>query len=171
MPAAPVCPLSRSTSSARRGSPHGLLPCLTRLLMHASLHNREEIPWLKLIAYAVGIWLFVFGASGLRTDSASAITWVVVKNQAFHGVCILWGVLVLAATWFRYRGSFSTVAGVFLLGGALINSALLVVVQVKGLELDSPALFYVRTVLLWLAGCVLAVIGHLHHRRKSRPMI
>jgi hypothetical protein len=139
--------------------------------MHASLANRNQIAWLKLIAYAAGIWLCVFGASGLRTDFDSATTWAVIKHQAFHGVCILWGVLVWAATWFRYRGGFWSVAGVFLLGCALINSAVLVVVQVKGLELDSPVPFYVRTALLWVGGGVLAVIGHLRHRRKNKPMI
>ena len=139
--------------------------------MNASLTNRNEIPWLKLIAYAAGIWLFVIGASGLHTDFASAMTWAVIKHRAFHGVCILWGVLVWAATWFRYRGGFWSVAGAFLLGGALINSVLVVVVQVNGLELDSPVPFYVRTALLWVAGGVLAVIGHLRHRRKNKPVI
>jgi hypothetical protein len=139
--------------------------------MNASPTNRNEIPWLKIIAYATGIWLCALGASGLRTDFASAMTWAVMKQQAFHGVCILWGVLVCAAAWFRYRGGFWSVAGAFLLGAALINSYLVVVVQVKGLDLASPVSFYVRTILLWAAGGVLAAIGHLRHRRKNKPMI
>ena len=138
--------------------------------MKASLTNRNEIPWLKLIACVAGVWLCVLGASGLRTDFASPMTWAVIKDQAFHGICILWGVLVWVATWFRYQGGFWSVAGAFLLGGALINSALLVVVQIKGLELASPVPFYVRTALLWVAGGVLAVIGHLRHRQKKKPM-
>jgi hypothetical protein len=138
--------------------------------MHTFLTNRNEIPWLRLLAYAAGIWLCAQGVFGLRVDIDSATTWPVIKQEAYHGVCILWGVLVCAATWFRYRGGFWSVAGAFLLGAALINSLIVVVVQVRGLELDSPIPFYVRTVLLWVAGGVLAVIGHLRHRRKNKPI-
>ena len=133
--------------------------------------NRNEIPWLKVIAYVVGIWLCARGAFGLSTDFESATTWAVIKQQAYHGVCILWGVLVCAAVWFRYRGGFWSVAGAFLLGAGLINSYLVVVVQVKGLELASPVSFYVRTALLLAAGGVLAVVGHLRHRRKYKLIV
>lgn len=139
-------------------------------LMQTFHTNRNEIPWLKLIAYVVGIWLGVHGAIGLGTDFESATAWAVIKQEAFHGVCMLWGVLVCVAARFRYRGGLWSVAGAFLLGAAVINSCLVVVVQVKGLELASPISFYFWTALLWATGGVLAVIGHLRHRRKNMPV-
>jgi len=109
------------------------------------------------------------GAVGLRADIELATTWAVIKLQVYHVMCMIWGVLICAATRFQYRGGLWSVAGAFLLGCALINSALIVEVQTRGLQLDSPVPFYTRTALLWVIGGVLAVIGHIRHRRKTMP--
>jgi hypothetical protein len=137
--------------------------------MRAFLAKRIEISWLKLIAYITGIWMCIHGAFALHADIESATTWAVMKDQVFQVLFMVWGVLICAAAWFRYRGGLWSVAGAFLLGGALHNSALIVEVYMRDLQLDSPVSFCIRTALLGVAGGVLAVIGHIRHRRKTMP--
>jgi hypothetical protein len=138
--------------------------------MHAFLTKRIEISWLKLIAYVIGIWMCVHGGLGFRADTELEKTWAVMKDELFHVLFMIWGILICGATWLRYRGGLWSVAGAYLVGGALYDSVLIVQAHIHGWHFDSPVQFYIRVALLLVVGIVLAVIGHLRHCRERQTM-
>jgi hypothetical protein len=138
--------------------------------MHAFFTKQIGISWLKLIAYIIGIWMCVHGALGFCADTGLEKTWAVMKDELFQVLLMIWGILICGAAWLRYRGGLWSVAGAYLVGGALYDSVLIVQAHIHGERFDSPVPFYIRVALLWVIGSVLAVIGHLRHRRKRQTM-
>jgi hypothetical protein len=94
--------------------------------MQAFFTKRIEISWLELIAYVIGIWMCVHGALGFGADIELEKTWAVMKDELFHVLFMIWGILICGAAWLRYRGGLWSVAGAYLVGGALYDSVLIV---------------------------------------------
>jgi hypothetical protein len=83
-------------------------------------------------------------------------------------MCVIWGVLIFVAKWFRYRGGLWFFGGAFLAGGALVGTVSIVETHLRGWHFDSPVAFYIRIASCWIVGGILLIIGQLRHRRKNQ---
>lgn len=128
-----------------------------------------EAPWLALVSYGLGVFLICCGAlyfyahfSAVKGSPAKAADYV------FAIVCGIWGVLIFLAALLKYRGGLWSVIGGFLVGGALTGTVSIVETLLRGMQFDSPVVFYNRIMSCWAIGVVLLLIGHQRHRRLNR---
>jgi hypothetical protein len=125
-------------------------------------------------AYSVGIALFIFGAVGLGIDlemmrAASSDFFSFVMSA----ICIASGTLICVATRLQYGGGFWFVFGVISASVALIATAALFAVYLKGEHLQDSITSYSRIGAVWVIGLFCLVMGHIAHRKKrnSEPTV
>jgi hypothetical protein len=138
----------------------GLSPLLTK---------RIEMSWLTLTAYCVGVLIIIAGAIRLRIDIVMGrVSLMLVARYLFGPMCMIWGVLICIATWFRYRGGLWSVVGAFLVGGAFLGTMSLAEARLRGWHYDSLVAFYVKNASCWAFGVAFLVLGHRRHRKKQQ---
>lgn len=131
--------------------------------------KRIEARWLALIPYCIGVLLIGCGIVIFYKDSLVARTSLVRPAEfVLDAMCGIWGVLICLATLLKYRGGFWSIIGGFLVGGALVGTVSIVDTYLRGMQFDSPVVFYNRIISCWAIGVVLLVIGHQRHRRLNR---
>lgn len=75
------------------------------------------------------------------------------------------GLLIWTAIFFRYRGGFWSIAGAFLVAGALTGTVSIVESHIRGWQFNVA--FYARIASCWIVGVAFLLIGHRRHRRKT----
>ncbi len=83
---------------------------------------------------------------------------------------IIVGVLIWLATFFRYSGGIWSIAGAFLVAGALAGTVSIVEIHLRGGHYDSPVSFYTRIASCWIIGVGFLLMGHRRHRRKKQVL-
>jgi peptidoglycan/LPS O-acetylase OafA/YrhL len=126
----------------------------------------------QIAAYVVGGILIVWGLIGFVCEFAFPEQWgtkFVYSGNLCCGVMILYGFILILATYYNYAGGIWTFLGTAFVGISMIFAAMPVDAYLTG-DAHGPVMLtcLAIAVLSFLLGCYSLVAGHIRHQRKKR---
>jgi hypothetical protein len=125
----------------------------------------------RVSAYVLGILFVMIGILNFWNDfEQRQVLHTPIASFVFDLVFIFFGFFTWATMRFQYGGSFWSIVGAFLVGGAFAGTISIFETHIRGGQYSSPSAFYARIVSCWVVGGILLFIGHRRHTKKKQVL-